>query len=40
MATSTEAKAVKRLVVKQIKNNYPNFNRHTKKTKKEIIKNI
>ena len=40
MATSIAAKALKRLVVKQIKKNYPNFNSHTKKTKKEIIKNI
>ena len=41
MATkSMEAKALKRLVVKQIKNNYPHFNRHTKKEKKEIIKDI
>ena len=33
MAKSMEAKALKRLVVKQIKNNYPHFNRHTKKEK-------
>lgn len=40
MAKSIEAKALKRLVVKQIKKNYPNFNSHTKKEKKEIIKDI
>jgi hypothetical protein len=40
MATSTEAKALKRLMVKQIKKNYPNFNSHTKKEKKDIIKDI
>jgi len=40
MATSLEAKALKKLVVKQIKKNYSNFNSHTKKIKKEIIKNI
>lgn len=40
MAASIEAKAIKRLMVKQIKKNYPNFNRHTKSEKKEIIKNI
>ena len=40
MATSIEAKALKRLMVKQIKKNYPNFNSHTKKEKKEIIKDI
>jgi hypothetical protein len=40
MATSMEAKALKRLVVKQIKKNYPNFNSHTKKEKQEIIKDI
>ena len=40
MATSIEAKALKRLMVKQIKKNYPNFNSHTKNDKKEIIKDI
>jgi len=40
MATSIEAKALKRLMVKQIKKNYPNFNSHTKREKKEIIKDI
>jgi hypothetical protein len=40
MTTSMEAKALKRLVVKQIKKNYPNFNSHTKIEKKQIIKNI
>jgi hypothetical protein len=40
MAKSIEAKALKKLVVKQIKKNYPNFNSHTKREKKEIIKDI
>ena len=40
MAKSMEAKALKRLVIKQIKNHYPHFNRHTKTEKKEIIKDI
>ena len=40
MATSIETKALKRLIVKQIKKNYPNFNSHTKREKKEIIKDI
>jgi hypothetical protein len=35
MATSIEAKALKRLMVKQIKKNYPNFNSHTKREKKK-----
>jgi hypothetical protein len=40
MAKSMEAKALKRLMVKQIKKNYPNLNSHTKKEKQEIIKDI
>jgi len=40
MATSIESKTLKQLVVKQIKKNYPKFNSHTKREKKEIIKNI
>ena len=40
MAKSIEAKALKRLMVKQIKKNYPNFNSHNKREKKEIIKDI
>jgi len=40
MATSIQAKALKRLIVKQIKKNYPNFNSHTKREKKDIIKDI
>jgi hypothetical protein len=40
MATSNKTKALKKLVVNQIKNYYPNFNRHTKREKKEIIKDI
>ena len=35
-----EAKALKRLTVKQIKKNYPKFNSHTKKEKKDIINYI
>ena len=37
---SKQAKALKKLVVKQIKKNYPSFNTHTKKEKKEIIEHI
>ena len=37
---ATSIKALKRLVIKQIKKMYPNFNQHTKKAKKEIIKDI
>ncbi len=33
-------KALKKLVVTQIKKMYPNFKRHSKLAKKEIIKNI
>ena len=40
MAKSMAAKALKRLMVNQIKNNYPHFNSHTKTEKKEIINNI
>jgi len=40
MVTSIEVKALKQLVVKKIKKNYPNFNCHTKREKKEIIKDI
>jgi hypothetical protein len=40
MAKSMEAKALKRLIVKQIKNNYPSFNSHSKKEKQEIITDI
>ena len=37
---STQAKALKKLVVKQIKKNYPSFNTHSKTEKKEIIEHI
>ena len=40
MAKSIEFKALKKLIVKQIKKNYPNFNSHTKREKKEIIIDI
>jgi len=38
MAMSIEAKALKQLVVKQIKKNYPNFNSHTKREKRKLLK--
>jgi len=37
---SNQAKALKKLVVKQIKKNYPSFNTHSKAEKKEIIEHI
>jgi hypothetical protein len=37
---ATSIKALKKLVIKQIKKMYPNFKQHTKKAKKEIIKSI
>lgn len=40
MATSIETKTLKRLMVKQLKKNYPNFNSYTKTAKKEIISDI
>ena len=40
MSKSNQAKALKKLVVKEIKKNYPGFNTHTKKEKKQIIENI
>ena len=40
MSKSIKAKALKKLVVKQIKKNYPKFNKHRKKKKKEIITDI
>ena len=38
MATSIETKALKRLIVKQIKKNYPNFNSHPKERKRKLLK--
>jgi len=40
MATSIQAKTLKKLVVEQIKKNYPAFSSHSKREKKEIIKDI
>ena len=34
MSKSNQAKALKKLVVKEIKKNYPGFNTHTKKREK------
>jgi len=40
MSKLNQAKALKKLVIKEIKKNYPSFNTHTKKEKKQIIENI
>jgi hypothetical protein len=40
MAQSIKAKALKKMLVTQLKQNYPSFNTHSKTEKKEIIKQI
>ncbi len=40
MSQSIKAKALKRMLVTQLKQNYPSFNTHSKTQKKEIIKQI
>ena len=39
MSKSIKAKALKKLLINQIKKNYPKFNKHSKDDKKEIIEN-
>ena len=40
MSQSMKAKALKKMLVTQLKQNYPSFNTHSKAAKKEIIKQI
>ena len=40
MSQSMKAKALKKMLVTQLKQNYPSFNTHSKTAKKEIIKQM